>query len=296
MWPLLAPPRRPVARPSAPAGTSAGTRDVPAARLEAHGQVLAEALGGGDPVMLGRCWAGALVLAVAVAVPAPVPGALAALAALAAPVLARRVAAARRAERLEAQVPVALDQVAAALRAGTSLHSALAETAARTPGPLGPQLALVVRDAARGLPLRDAVEHWGRSQGPTVALAGAALALGAEAGGGVARAVDGVAATIRDRHLVAAEARALATQARASAVLLAVAPVLFAALVGVADPAAARFLLTTPLGVACLVLGLALDAVGLFWMARITRRGVPGSWFRQGRQQGRQQGPREGGR
>ena len=114
---------------------------------------------------------------------------------------------------------------------------------------------------------------WAGSDGASrdVRLVAAALTIGAGSGGEVARAVDGVAVTLRERHEVLAEARALATQARASAAVLATAPLVFALLVATVEPDAIAFLFTTPLGVGCLVLGLGLDVAGWLWMARITR-------------------------
>ena len=72
------------------------------------------------------------------------------------------------------------------------------------------------------------------------------------------------------RHEVQAEVHALATQARTSAGLLAVAPLAFAGLVATIEPGAVAFLITSPVGVACLLLGVGLDAVGATWMRRIT--------------------------
>jgi tight adherence protein B len=100
-------------------------------------------------------------------------------------------------------------------------------------------------------------------------LAVTALALGGKAGGEVARALDRVAATLRERRELRAEVRALATQARASAGVLIVAPLAFAALVSTIEPAVAGFLLASPLGLACLAVGLALDGLGALWMAHI---------------------------
>jgi tight adherence protein B len=87
----------------------------------------------------------------------------------------------------------------------------------------------------------------------------------------VARAVDAVAATLRERREVQGEVVALATQARTSAGLLVVAPLGFAALVSTIEPGAVEFLVGTPLGWACLAGGLGLDALGAVWMQRIVR-------------------------
>lgn len=243
-----------------------------------RGRALAElaAPGAVDPAVAGRRWLEVSIISPVVALLVAGPGLAVVTAAVAwvAPVVAERVARRRAADRLDRLVPDALGQVAASLRAGASLRSALAEAAMATAEPLGGQLAAVVAEAEQGRPLRDALAGWADTAPPAASgarLAATALAIGADAGGGIAQAVDGVAATVRERRQVQAEVVALATQARASAVLLGVAPLGFAALLSASDPAAARFLLGTPVGLACLGAGLALEALGMAWMARITR-------------------------
>jgi tight adherence protein B len=197
---------------------------------------------------------------------------LAAVGWVVAPPVAARVRAAGRPGRRDAQLPEALERVASALRGGSSLTTALQATAARTPAPLGDELAAIVASAEGGNGLAVALDRWAEMADTSPArLAAVALALGAETGGAVARAVDGVAATLRDRRNVAAEAGALATQARASAALIALSPLGFAGLVVAVDPAAAAMLLGSPLGVLCLLAGLGLEAAGAAWMSRIVR-------------------------
>ena len=179
-----------------------------------------------------------------------------------------------RAQRLsrEAQLPVALDSLAASLRSGASLTMALGEAGTAIDPPLGPELAAVAQAAARGVPLSEALDRWTATQDdPGTRLAATALVLATVVGSAPARALDGVAATVRERLDLAAERRALATQARTSSLVLSLAPLAFAALLVTADSAAARFLLGTPAGWACLVAGVALDAAGMWWMVRLSR-------------------------
>ena len=197
---------------------------------------------------------------------------VAASASAAGPLVAWRLLRHRGRDRLEAALPAAVEEVARALRSGASLRQALAQAGRATPGPLGADLARVAAAVEHGASLVAALEGWAEQrQLDTVGLVVAALSLGAETGGAQAQAVDGVAATLRQRLAARAEARALATQARASAAVIAVAPLGFCAVASVADARTARFLLGEPLGLACLAGGLALDAAGALWMGRLTR-------------------------
>jgi tight adherence protein B len=176
----------------------------------------------------------------------------------------------RRAARSDALLPEALDRLASAVRAGQSIGPALVEVARSCPAPLGDELRPVAAALEHGAGVTQALALWTRSTGsPDAGLAVAAIGLGGQAGGEVARAIDGVAATLRERREIQAEVRALATQARASAGVLVVAPPLFAALVSTIEPGVVAFLISTPVGLACLAIGLALDGVGAWWMARI---------------------------
>jgi tight adherence protein B len=202
------------------------------------------------------------------------PSAALALAAGAAalPVTARLRARAAERRRRDQQMPGALERLATALRSGASLPQALREVGEALDPPLGPEVAALAQAAERGRPLRDVLDEWSTTHDDSgTRLATTALVLATVVGSAPARAIDGVAATLRERLDLAAERRALAVQARTSALVLSVAPVGFAALLVVGDTAAAGFLLGTPAGWACLALGVGLDVAGAWWMTRLSR-------------------------
>lgn len=231
----------------------------------------------GLAVTPGRAWSAWIAGAVVLTGWAAIAGGaatvvLAAVAVCAGPCLGWRLVRHRGAAGVEAALPAAVEAVAAGLRSGASLRQAVAEAAVATPGLLGSDLAQVAAATERGAGLVAALEGWAdRRRLPGVRLAVAALCLCAETGGAAAQAVDAVAATLRQRLAAQAEARALATQARLSAAVIAVAPVAFCALSAAADPRASAFLLRTRMGLVLLTAGLALDAAGALWMARLTR-------------------------
>lgn len=179
----------------------------------------------------------------------------------------------RETRRRRAQLPEALDAVAAGLRSGLALPAAIAG-AASVGAPLGDELGAMARDVDAGRPLAEAIERWQAASpdDPLTGLAAAALTVATEVGGPGARAVDGAAASLRERLGSEAETAALATQGRASAAVLTLAPLGFAFLLTSLDPAAGRFLLGTPVGWLCIAVGLGLDGLGAWWMARLVRR------------------------
>jgi tight adherence protein B len=199
--------------------------------------------------------------------------AIALLAAATAFLVYQRAQVRRSAQRHRAsQLPPALEALAASIRTGASLPTALHEVGTACAPPLGPDLTAVARTAAHGRPVTEALDEWSaRHDDAGTRLAATALVLATVVGSTPARAVDGVAATLRERLDLAAERRALGTQARASSLVLALAPAAFATLLILGDPPAAHFLLGTPAGWACLAIGITFDAAGAWWMTRLTK-------------------------
>ena len=100
-------------------------------------------------------------------------------------------------------------------------------------------------------------------------LLGACWRIGAEHGGTFASVVDGLAAALRDEEAHRAEVMAQLAGPRATARLLAVLPVLGLAMGGSLGAHPLPFLFGTLPGLACLILGAGLDALGLWWTRRL---------------------------
>lgn len=201
--------------------------------------------------------------------------ALAAVAAAAAAAVHWRSATRARTRRAT-QLPQALDALATSLRSGASLPVALDEAGSSLDAPLADELRTLAMTAARGRSVTAVLDSWTADHGDAgTRLASTALVLATVVGSTPARAVDGVAATLRERLDLAAERRAMSAQARASALVLSAAPVAFALVLVAADTPAADFLLTTPAGWTCLAVGVALDAVGAWWMHHLTKATHP---------------------
>ena len=180
-----------------------------------------------------------------------------------------RVCAGREAAQVERDLPMCMETIARILRSGTSPTLAVKEAAATIAGPLGVDLHhLAIRAEQFGL--RASAQAWSRRR-PAATLAARALVVALDAGYGTADALDAVAVTLRDRAAVAREVRALASQARLSAGVMACTPIGFAVLLSGSDAGARAFLLHSPIGLACLAVGLTLDLLGYQWMRAIAR-------------------------
>ncbi len=172
--------------------------------------------------------------------------------------------------RVDAALPGVLDELVRSLQSGATLTGALCEASAGG-GPLGSDLESVASDLEAGAPVGTALERWrSRRPGTRVGLVVAAVDMATMAGGELSRLLGSLAEALRDEQAVADEARALATQARASAAVVALAPLAFAVLT---SPFRSTGFIGSGSGLLIVVVGLSLDAVGLWWMWRLTAVG-----------------------
>ncbi len=175
----------------------------------------------------------------------------------------------RRDRRFEVELPQLLDRVAAELRGGATVSTALT-TAAHSDGPVAADVAAIRERLQLGLGLPDALAAWSADRDRADARAAAgALTVAVTLGGRATAAIEGLASSLRQRVELRAEGRALSAQGRLSAVVVGAAPVGFLAFSTMLDPASGALLVHGSVGRACLVGGLALEAAGAWWIRRI---------------------------
>ncbi len=155
--------------------------------------------------------------------------------------------------------------IAAELRAGASLRSALAGGASRAPGL---PLAQAVRFAAAGRPMAEVAEELRRALPHNGRLAAAALELTAATGARSAEVFARLAERATTAGELARERRALSAQARLSAWLVGGAPVAFVAVMMLIGPGLTGAGVLIPAGVGLIAAGGAV----VWWMVRRAER------------------------
>jgi tight adherence protein B len=259
--------RRAVAR------VAEGLRDEPA---------LAEEPAEGDPVVpvpLRRWPAAPWLVALAVGgglrllhhAPWPFVAALSAVA-LVLGLLAESWLATRRAQTIEGQLADALDLVVATLRAGTGLLDALDAARREAREPLRTELDLITSrirlgddPRARFLALAERVPL------ETFRLLSFTLAVHWEVGGSLAPTLSTVGRTIRERIELARRIAAQTTQARLSAIAFLGLAYFVVWVSWRSNPARVEGFLTTSIGELASSFAIGLQALGLIWMARVSR-------------------------
>lgn len=235
-------------------------------------RALTDAGVGSEPEQAVRLWLGGTgVAGLCGLAMGSVPATLGVLGGLVAGPAGLALARSRARLRAASAVPAGLERVAAELRGGGTVETGVAVLAGRD-GPLGPGMGRVRARLELGATLPDALDAWSRELGtPQARAAGGAMAVVATVGGSAADALDGLAASLRDRLAAQAEARALSAQARLSTLVVAVAPLGYLLFSSLVDRGATSVLLGSGVGRLCLGGGLALEAVAGLWMRRLLR-------------------------
>lgn len=244
-----------------------------------YGRALAARLEAADmaerPVDFVRLSAGAALGGATVALlwaggPAAVAGAI--VGAIG-PEVALRRRLVRRGARVSDQLPDVLAGLAAPVRAGASLPQAFAAAAEEAEPPLRGVLDRTCRDLDAGVPQDEAIERFATRCGvPEAVLAARALRVGRQAGAELARVIDEVAETLRDRDRLAREMRAATAQARMSAIVVAALPVVFLVLMSAGARDQTALLFGEPIGWLLLGVGGSLEGAGILWIRRLTRQ------------------------
>lgn len=184
--------------------------------------------------------------------------------------LRRRMLSRRRRTQMRAALRESLAEVVADMRAGQPPERALTRALADQDAALAPHTLAAARWGGDVVgALRDDSRVTAQ---PLLASAAACWSVAATQGAGLADALDRLVAQDRRAEEVRRQLEAHLAAPRATARMLALLPA-FGLVLGIAvggDPIG--WLLGTPLGVACLVLGLILIALGLFWATRIAAR------------------------
>lgn len=132
----------------------------------------------------------------------------------------------RRLKAIAEQLPLALDIINRALRAGHPVNSAVQLASDELPDPLGSEFGLIVDETNYGMDFREALSSFARRSGsPDVNFFAVSIAIQTETGGNLAEILDGLANVMRGRMTLGKRVRALSSEGRASAILLSLLPV-----------------------------------------------------------------------
>ncbi len=144
---------------------------------------------------------------------------------------------AKRMKQLEDQLPLALDIVIRAIRAGHPVISAVQLVTEELVDPIGTEFGLIVDETTYGFEFREALRNFARRTGSEDAhFFSVSVGIQSETGGNLAEILANLAAVIRARSTLGKRVRALSSEGRMSAVVLSLLPVMLIGFVGMSQP------------------------------------------------------------
>jgi tight adherence protein B len=199
--------------------------------------------------------------------------ALGLLLALAVPVLVRiglGVLADRRRAAFADQLDDSLQLMASSLRAGHSMRQALASVAREAEDPTSVEFTRVINEVRVGRPLSSALDETAsRMQSDDFTWVTQAIAINSEVGGNLAKVLDGVGGTIRERNQIRRQIKSLSAEGKLSAYVLMALPFGIAGFLLVANPAYMLKFTQSLLGYGLLVASVALLVIGGLWLRKV---------------------------
>lgn len=191
---------------------------------------------------------------------------------LAGPLVILNVAVGRRRRAFDEQLPVLLQVLSGALRAGHSFTSALDGAVSEVDEPAKTELRRASVEARLGRPVEEALFGVARRMDSMdLRWVIGALDVQREVGGNLAEVLNNVAGTLRARSSVKRQVRALSAEGRLSATVISLMPFALVVILTIINPGYLDVLVVEPLGRVLLVVGGSLLLVGVLWLRRLVQ-------------------------
>jgi tight adherence protein B len=183
-----------------------------------------------------------------------------------------KFAAARRANKFEAQLPDVLTLVASSLSTGFSLLQALDAVARDADEPAAKEFSRALAETRIGADLNESLDHLAdRMDSKNLRWTGMAIEIQRQVGGNLGETLRNTAATLRDRQALSRHVKALSAEGKLSAYILLGLPVgAFIYLLGV-NRGYVELLWTTGIGMGMLGVGAVQMGFGMFWMSIVVK-------------------------
>lgn len=178
----------------------------------------------------------------------------------------------KRMEKLENQLPDAIDLMGRAMRAGHAFPTALNMVGDEMAEPIGAEFRTLFDEINYGVKLEDALLNL-LSRVPSTDLQYfvVALLIQHETGGNLAELLDNISVIVRSRIKLLGEIRTLSAEGKLSAWILSLLPFATGLVINIVNPGFMNVLWTDPLGLKMVYGALFLMSVGIWWMSRIIK-------------------------
>ncbi|MDF2445891.1 MAG: pilus assembly protein TadB [Moraxellaceae bacterium] len=178
----------------------------------------------------------------------------------------------KRIDKIDAQLPDALDLIGRALRAGHAFQGALQMVGSESPEPVAGEFRTTFEEINFGVPLDTALMNLAtRVPSNDLRYFVIAVLIHRETGGNLAELLDNLSHLMRERMKLKGTIAVLSAEGKLSAWILVIMPFALAAILNVLNPGFMEVLFLDPTGRQVVASSLVLMLVGVFWLWRITR-------------------------
>lgn len=178
----------------------------------------------------------------------------------------------KRGQKLNDQLPEALNIISNGLRAGLSFSQAVSVAGKDLDSPIREEFQKIIRDNTLGKSMDDALTDFSkRTDDEDVDMFVTAMIIQRQVGGNLAEILDTISNTIRERVRIKGEVRTLTAQSKLSAVIISMLPVAIALIISVMNPSYIGKLFSTALGIVMLVVALVMMAIGIFMLSKMVK-------------------------
>ncbi len=176
----------------------------------------------------------------------------------------------RRVRQFEGQMVDALDQMAAALRAGLSMQQAMDNVAKEATAPLGQEFSLTMRELKLGVPMDEALVNMADRVGSDdLRLVVTASNICRQLGGNMAEMFETIATTVRERFRLEGKIRALTAQGKLQGWVVASLPLVLGWVLNYMRPDLVQPMLNSWFGYGLIAAIATMELLGILMIRRI---------------------------
>lgn len=175
-----------------------------------------------------------------------------------------------RRANFDQHLPIVLDQLSSATRAGKSLSQAISEVSAYAPFPISQELGQITSDQKLGIDLSTALKSARERIGSNpFNLAVTAMLVNNDLGGNLPRTMQVMSASLKEIWRLDQKLTTSSSEGRKGGMILCVMPLVILMIVMLMQPQLIATLFSSVIGYLVLVLAIVLYFGGLFWMYKI---------------------------
>lgn len=177
----------------------------------------------------------------------------------------------KRTKLLETQLPLALDIIIRALKAGHPVISAVGLVTEEMGDPIGSEFGLIVDETTYGAEFREALVNFARRSGSEDAhFFAVSIGIQSDTGGNLAEILANLSSVMRARQTLGKRIKALSSEGRMSGIILSLLPVFLIGMIGLIQPKFYTAKFADPIFWPTVVVIMVIYLIGLVMMRRIT--------------------------